>query len=290
MAFARRSAQAQTRRRNGGPIDRRPSQARERPAGPLALTRTYPTTAAVHRSAASPGATLMQGVPSGPNGQPLNRTSGLFTLKPQGVEKHCIGVDVNDGNLYAGQGLGPPPARPLTDHDATTTIFSRSRNRQKLLRATTTMSKRLAGAAVIAALILTGSEVRAVEDEVDRIANNFSHENLICGVYHSQVSQCIANRNPNDPLAETYRPTSTAFVERSVKVGQAIGLSEKALAARVEIAQQGMLSEIESTCTNIAVLLQQHAQQCKRLLEDGEKSFTDEMNRREAEMLRRRGR
>jgi hypothetical protein len=155
---------------------------------------------------------------------------------------------------------------------------------------TTTMSKRLARAAVIGALILIGPEAGAVEDEANRIANNFSHENLICGVYHSLVSQCVTKRDPNDPLAETYRQTSTAFIGRSVKIGRAIGLSEKALTARVEIAQQGMLSEIENTCTNISVLLQQHAKQCKRLFEDGEKSFADELDRIEAEILRRRKR
>jgi hypothetical protein len=134
-------------------------------------------------------------------------------------------------------------------------------------------------AAVIAALALTGPEGGAVEDEAHRIANNFSHENLICGVYHSLVSQCAANRDPKDHLVKTYRKTSMTFIERSVKVGQAIGLSEKALTARMEIAQQGMLSEIENTCTNISVLLRRYAQQCKRLLEDGPKSFSDEIDR-----------
>jgi len=36
-----------------------------------------------------------------------------------------------------------------------------------------------------------------------------------------------------------------------------------------------MMSEIENNCTNISVLLQKHAQQCKRLFEDGPKSYTD---------------
>ena len=79
------------------------------------------------------------------------------------------------------------------------------------------MSKRLAGATVIAVLMLTVPEARAVEDEATRLANNFSHENLICAVYHSLVAQCIANRDPNDPLAASYRQTSTTFVERSVR-------------------------------------------------------------------------
>ena len=93
-------------------------------------------------------------------------------------------------------------------------------------------SKRLAGMAVIAALMLTGPEARAVEDEATRIANNFSHENLICGVYHSLVAQCVANRDPNDPLAETYRQTSTKFTERAVKIGQAIGTRSRCRRSR----------------------------------------------------------
>ena len=149
------------------------------------------------------------------------------------------------------------------------------------------ISAALALPLIIAALILIGPEAGAVEDEATRIANNFSHENnLICGVYHSLVAQCVENRDPNDPLAKTYRQTSTAFTERALKLGQLIGLSEKALIARVQIAQQDMFSEIENTCTNISVLLQQHAKQCKRLFEDGPKSFGAEMGRIKAELLR----
>jgi hypothetical protein len=55
------------------------------------------------------------------------------------------------------------------------------------------MLKRLAGATVIVVLLLTVLEASAVEDEVNRLANNFSHENLICAVYNSLVAQCIEN-------------------------------------------------------------------------------------------------
>jgi len=140
--------------------------------------------------------------------------------------------------------------------------------------------------AISAALTLMATEAKAVEDEVTRVANNFSHENLMCGVYHSLVAQCLTNRDQNDPLAESYRQTSMTFTKRAVEVGQLIGLSEKALSARVQIAQQGMHSEIENTCTNISVLLQQHAKQCKRLLEDGPKTFGDEMDRIDARRKR----
>jgi hypothetical protein len=160
----------------------------------------------------------------------------------------------------------------------------------KLSKTMTTMSKLLVGAAMIAVLILTGSGMGAAEDETQRIGNNFSHENLICGVYHSLVMRCAANRDPKDEIVEKYRQTSMTFIERSVSVGKVVGLSEKALTARMEMAQQEMMSDIENTCTNISVLLQKHAMQCKRLYEDGPKSFTDELNKVEADILRRRKR
>ena len=148
------------------------------------------------------------------------------------------------------------------------------------------MSNRLAGAALIAALTLNVHAAKAVEDEVHRIANNFSHENLICGAYYSLVSQCLAKDDPKDDLVKKYRQASLTFIERAVKVGRGIGLSEKALS--VENAKRDMMSEIEDTCTNVSVLLEKHAQRCKRLFEDGLKSFADEMSRAKKAMQRKR--
>ena len=141
------------------------------------------------------------------------------------------------------------------------------------------MSNRLAGAALIAVLTLNVHAARAVEDEAHRIANNFSHENLICGAYHSLVSQCLADRDPNDQLVAKYRQTSVTFIGRAVKVGRGIGLSAEAFSARVEVAKQEMMSETEGVCTSILLLLETHAKRCKRLYEDGPKSFADEMSR-----------
>jgi len=142
-----------------------------------------------------------------------------------------------------------------------------------------TTSRRLAGPALIAALTLTIHAARAADDEAHRIANNFSHENLICGAYHSLVSQCLANRDPKDELVDKYRQTALTFIERAVKAGRGIGLSEKVISAKVEVPKQEMMSEIDGLCTNISLLLEKHAQRCKRLYEDGPKSHADEMSR-----------
>jgi hypothetical protein len=157
------------------------------------------------------------------------------------------------------------------------------------ITASQTTSSRLAGAALVAVLTLTVHATRAADDEAHRITNKFSQENLICGAYYSLVSQCLAKDGPKDELDKKYRQASLTFIERAVKVGQGIGLSEKTLS--VENAKRDMMSEIEDTCTNISVLLEKHAQRCKRLFEDGPKSFADEMSRaKKAAMPTRRKR
>ena len=151
------------------------------------------------------------------------------------------------------------------------------------------MSNRLVGVALVAVLTLTVRATRAADDEAYRITNKFSQENLVCGAYYSLVSQCLAKDGPKDELDKKYRQASLTFIERAVKVGQGIGLSEKTLS--VESAKRDMMSEIEDTCTNISVLLEKHAQRCKRLFEDGPKSFADEMSRaKKAAMPTRRKR
>ena len=154
------------------------------------------------------------------------------------------------------------------------------------ITASQTTSSRLAGAALVAVLTLTVHATRAADDEAHRITNKFSQENLICGAYYSLVSQCLAKDGPKDELDKKYRQASLTFIERAVKVGQGIGLSEKTLS--VESAKRDMMSEIEDTCTNVSVLLEKHAQRCMRLFEDGLKSFADEMSRAKKAMQRKR--
>ena len=163
--------------------------------------------------------------------------------------------------------------------------------REYKITASQTKSNQLVGAALVAALALTVHATRAADDEAQRITNEFSQENLICGAYHSLVSQCLANADPKDELVAKYRHTSLTFIERAVKVGRGVGISEKEFSAKVESAKQEMMSEIEGVCTNISFLLEKHAQRCKRLYEDGPKSFADQMSRaKKAAMPTRRKR
>jgi hypothetical protein len=122
--------------------------------------------------------------------------------------------------------------------------------------------------AVLTLTLMLLCEARVAEDPA-LSTDNFAHESMICGVYYSLMSGCVTNRDAKGRRAESYRRSSTAFLEQAFKAGRLIGLSENALSARSEIAEKDMLSDIKNTCNNIWVLVQKYGTQCKRLHEVG---------------------
>ncbi len=101
------------------------------------------------------------------------------------------------------------------------------------------------------------------------IANNFSHQNLVCGAYYHFVAQCFENKDSKDPVGPQYRAGAEIFIKRGIEMGQVAGVSAKAIAAKVDIAIEDMKADTENDCVNIAVLFKKHAQTCKSTMEDG---------------------
>jgi hypothetical protein len=120
--------------------------------------------------------------------------------------------------------------------------------------------------AVLTLTLMLFCEARVTEDPA-RSTNNFAHESMICGVYYSLMSGCVVNHDAKGRRAESYRRSSTTFMEQAFKAGRLIGFSESALNVKSEITEKGMLSDIKNTCTNISVLVQKYGMQCKRLYE-----------------------
>lgn len=115
-------------------------------------------------------------------------------------------------------------------------------------------------------------------EKIQELANNFSHENTICGAYYLFVPQCLKKKDPADQLAEIYKTGAGTFINRSIETGKIAGVSAKALSARMDMAIADQKSETENSCTNIAVLFQKHAKKCKSVLEDGPQSLADGLN------------
>ncbi|PDT71708.1 hypothetical protein CO683_00685 [Bradyrhizobium ottawaense] len=124
--------------------------------------------------------------------------------------------------------------------------------------------------------------IDAAAQDMQRIkdlANNFSHENLVCGAYYLFVSQCIKNKSATDPVATQYFEGGNTFLKRGIETGRIAGVSDKALNAKVEIAIEEMKRDTDNDCVNISVLYQQHAYSCKATYEQGPSTFADKLSK-----------
>jgi hypothetical protein len=130
------------------------------------------------------------------------------------------------------------------------------------------------GVGIVLALTMWRScaEAQTADPKLNKLmtfANNFSHENAICGAYALFVHQCLKNKDAADPVAKRYFDLGDDYLKRSQSSGKIAGVSQKALSARVDLAIEELKSDTENNCVNIAVLFQKHAQSCKTLYEDG---------------------
>lgn len=118
----------------------------------------------------------------------------------------------------------------------------------------------------------------AQEAEMKRImqvANNYSHQNTICAAYHYLMAVCLAKDRPKDGLAAKFKTIGDDFIDRSVKLGQIAEVSPKAIDARMQLATQEMMEDVENNCANTSVVTLKHAKKCTDLYNNGAKYLQD---------------
>ncbi|KRR21393.1 hypothetical protein CQ14_07015 [Bradyrhizobium lablabi] len=123
------------------------------------------------------------------------------------------------------------------------------------------------GAAAVAAMMLAATSAQA--DKLLDGVNNLAHEHMICAAYTAIVTACLIQKEPNDPAVAQYQTYTGNLLTRGLQTGKVAGVSQKAAEARISIAREEMMEEIEKTCSNISILLHKHANSCKALLANG---------------------
>ena len=120
------------------------------------------------------------------------------------------------------------------------------------------------------AIVLTlSASALALDRNAMRAANNLAHEHMICASYSMIVASCLIEKNKTDPTGERYKELGGTFIERGVRIGDIAGVSVKASEARLKVASQSMLEEIENNCSNISILMQNHMKACLTLHNEG---------------------
>lgn len=140
------------------------------------------------------------------------------------------------------------------------------------------MRSTLLGVAVCLILPVLCSCTAKAQDarKAQEIANNFSHQNLICSSYYYFVAQCLENKDSKDGLVTQYRTGAETFMQRGIEMGRVAGVSDKAISAKVELAIDEMKSDTENDCINISVLFKKHAKFCKSIMEDAPARLLDQ--------------
>ena len=120
-------------------------------------------------------------------------------------------------------------------------------------------------------VVLAGSALAQSPDAIDRAANNFAHENIVCAAYFFVVGACFKNdKHPDSKtLSEQYLGMATRAYSTGELATKAAGLMPETVKARFDIAVDGFKKDIGGNCANISLVFK-HAGGCKSLMEKPE--------------------
>jgi hypothetical protein len=127
-------------------------------------------------------------------------------------------------------------------------------------------SRRFLGVGLLAASLFVGAS--AQDQSKMRIAlGGFSGDATLCYAYYSVLANCIRKQNPE--LATRADEAAQGILKMSFDAGKAVGISQRTILARTQIALNEQTADIDDDCTNVAVILNKHAPFCKNLQEHG---------------------
>ncbi len=102
------------------------------------------------------------------------------------------------------------------------------------------------------------------------VANNISSEYATCAAYFLVVSAAFFRPGDNEIAARFKKSGNEALVIAidSAGTGRTAEMAEKVTTARLQSFAKGMMSEIENDWSNISILTNQYAAQCKFAMND----------------------
>jgi len=112
-------------------------------------------------------------------------------------------------------------------------------------------------------------------DENERsqaVANNAQSDLAQCAAFYATSARCLSDQKSQEVRVKMTQ-AAQKMLEYSVVVGQMAKMSEKAMSARMELFMKDMEVQIDSSCVNFSILLNQHLDTCKALLQNPEQAY-----------------
>tara|TARA_R110002110_G_scaffold137735_1_gene323071 strand:- start:6086 stop:6538 length:453 start_codon:yes stop_codon:yes gene_type:complete len=120
---------------------------------------------------------------------------------------------------------------------------------------------------VLFAWMITTLSAAEINEDQRKALNNLQHEIANCVMFYTiSAAGLLKNGSP-----EALKSSKSASIykdqmfETAVAVGSIIGMNEKAMTARFQMAFNQMMDEMDNNFVNYSILLQQHAKPCAEL-------------------------
>jgi hypothetical protein len=97
--------------------------------------------------------------------------------------------------------------------------------------------------------------------------NNLAHEHAICVSYYAIAQGCFGPKLDEKAKASVQASGAEA-ITRGKQYTTEAGLLPETFMARIKMASDQQTKALQQNCSNISLLLAEHAEQCKSLLED----------------------
>jgi hypothetical protein len=131
---------------------------------------------------------------------------------------------------------------------------------------------------IAAAVCLVAAPVHAQsKTDPDSATNELSSEMVECGQYFLLSWVCFKDMpNPEaEAVANNYRAASDQINQLAFQVVRSVGLTERAHAARMKMANDSLMKEINKSCVNFSILQERYATFCKNLLQHPDQRYRD---------------
>ena len=131
--------------------------------------------------------------------------------------------------------------------------------------------RRLILAAIVSLLVCgLAKETRAAEhlSPIETLAfNNFHYEMVNCLAYYQIAIRAVKARGEKE-VADNYKKVSDDLLERLFMFGSALGMKDEVATARLRMAMEGQIREIDSDFINVSILIKKYAHPCKAVVQD----------------------
>jgi 2-keto-4-pentenoate hydratase len=138
-------------------------------------------------------------------------------------------------------------------------------------------------ALVIGMTITIDSASAQPSNREQQALNEVQYEMTTCAAFNMFARQCFINRGRINEDAKAIQLATTSMqrlLDDAQRIGRSIGMTEDAMASRLNIEAKAMMTLAKNDCVNFSSLLARYGRRCKQVMDDPDSILIEYLNRR----------